>query len=385
MKPLASAALVLGFAVLVAAPAEAAKLPPGSYQQSCRNAYVDSSSGKPKLFAECPDRQGNMHHSGVQFMKCSGDIANQNGELGCVQGASGGGQNSGGQNSGGQNNGPAVGGGLPAGTWQQSCRDPQLNGTMLTATCLRGSGGSGYSSIDTRACNGGPVGNQNGQLYCEGGQPSNQGNANAPGSPGTEQSAGGEQGNMGGGQQGNTGQGNAGQGNAGNNQGNSGGQGNAAGQGAPNASAGGMPAGSWQRSCRAPQLSESVLTANCQRRDGAYHYSALDLSSCEGGPVGNDNGRLVCESAAQGGGNAPPGNAAPDNTGQADGGNANAGGASALPPGSWQQSCTNAKMTGSLLTASCQRSDGGSRFSAVDVRTCPGGRVRNFEGSLACE
>jgi len=41
--------------------------------------------------------------------------------------------------------------------------------------------------------------------------------------------------------------------------------------------------------------------------------------------------------------------------------------------------------TGSLLTASCQRSDGGSRFSAVDVGTCPGGRVGNFEGSLACE
>ena len=375
MKPLASIALVLGLAVLLAAPAEAAKLPPGSYQRSCHNAYVDSSGGKMKLYAECPDHQGRMQHSGIQFMKCSGDIANQDGQLGCVQGASGG------QNSGGQNNGPSgSGGGLPAGTWQQSCRDPQLNGTMLTATCLRGGGGSGNSSIDTRACGGGPVGNQNGQLYCEGGQPSNQGNANAPGSAGTEQGTGGEQGNMGGGQQGTTGQGNTGQGNAGNNQDNSGGQGNAAGQGAPNASAGGMPAGSWQQSCRAPHLSESVLTANCQRRDGAYRYSALDLSSCEGGPVGNDNGRLVCESAAQGGGNAAPGNA-----GQDDSGNANAGGAPALPSGSWQQSCTNPKMTGTLLTASCQRSDGGSRFSAVDVATCPGGRVGNFEGSLACE
>jgi hypothetical protein len=378
MKPLASVALVLGFAVLLAAPAEAAKLPPGSYQQSCHNAYVDSSSGKAKLFAECPDRQGNMHHSGVQFMRCSGDIANQDGELGCVQGASGG----------GQNNGAPGGGGLPAGTWQQSCRDPQLNGTMLTATCLRGGGGSGYSSIDTRACAGGPVGNQNGQLYCEGGQPSNQGNANAPGSPATEQGA--EQGTTGGGQPGNAGgaQGNTGnnQGNLGGDQGNTtGGQGNAAGQGATNASAGGMPAGSWQRSCRAPHLSESVLTANCQRRDGAYHYSALDISSCDGGPVGNDNGRLVCESAPQGGGTTAPGNAAPGNAGQDDAGNASAGGAPTLPPGSWQQTCTNPKVNGSVLTASCQRSDGGSRFSAVDAATCPGGRVGNFEGSLACE
>jgi hypothetical protein len=383
MKPLASVVPLLGFALLLAAPAEAAKLPPGSYQQSCHNAYVDSSGGKMKLYAECPDHQGRIQHSGIQFMKCSGDIANQDGELGCVQGASGG------QNTRGQNNGQAGGGGrLPAGTWQQSCRDPQLNGTMLTATCLRGSGGSGYSSIDTRACAGGPVGNQNGQLYCEGGQPSNQGNANAAGSSGNQQGTGGEQGNMGGGQQGNTGQGNTGQGNAGNDQGNDSGgqgQGNAAGQGAPNASAGGMPAGSWQRSCRGPHVSESVLTANCQRRDGAYRYSALDLSSCEGGPVGNDNGRLVCESASQGGGNATQGNAPPANAGQDDGGNANAGGAPALPPGSWQQSCTSAKMAGSLLTASCQRSDGGSRFSAVDVGTCPGGRVGNFEGSLACE
>src|SRR5438477_396438 len=76
----------------------------------------------------------------------------------------------------------------------------------------------GSSSIEPRACAGGPGGNQNGQLYCEGGQPSNQCNANAPGSPATEQ--GGEQGTTGGGQPGNTG---GAQGNAGNNQGNLGG------------------------------------------------------------------------------------------------------------------------------------------------------------------
>src|SRR5689334_18082863 len=140
MKPLASVASIFGF-VLLAATGEAAQLPPGSYQQSCHNAYVDSSGGKMKLYAECPDRQGRIQHSGIQFMKCSGDIANQDGELSCVQGASGGGPNGGGQNNGGQNYGTAGGGGLPAGTWQQSCRDPQLHGTMLTATCLRGSGG----------------------------------------------------------------------------------------------------------------------------------------------------------------------------------------------------------------------------------------------------
>jgi hypothetical protein len=126
-------------------------------------------------------------------------------------------------------------------------------------------------------------------------------------------------------------------------------------------------------------LSESVLTANCQRRDGAYHYSALDLTSCDGGPVGTDNGRLVCETAGQSGGNAPPGNAGNDT------GNADAGGGAVLPAGSWQQTCNNPRIDGSVLTASCQRRDGGSRFSALDLRSCPGGRVGNFEGSLACE
>src|SRR5689334_24274985 len=108
MKPLASVASIFGF-VLLAATGEAAQLPPGSYQQSCHNAYVDGSGGKMKLYAECPDRQGRMEHSGIQFMKCSGDIANQDGELRCVQGASGP----------SQNNGSPGGGGLPAGTWQQ--------------------------------------------------------------------------------------------------------------------------------------------------------------------------------------------------------------------------------------------------------------------------
>jgi hypothetical protein len=308
----------------------------------------------------------------MQYMKCSGDIANQDGELTCIGQAPSGGQAQG-------NGGPSPGG-LPAGSWQQSCQSPQLDGTMLTATCVRGGGGLNFSSLDIRACRGGPVGNQNGNLYCEGGGSTNQAGANQGGNQGGNNQGGDETGNAGG-QAADTQGGQAADTQGGQPTTTQGGQPtNTQGGQAANAGAG-MPSGSWQRTCRTPHLSESVLTANCQRRDGAYHYSALDLQSCEGGAVGNDNGRLVCETGGQAGGNTG-GDQGGGNTG-GDNAAGNAGGG--LPAGSWQQSCTNPQLNGSVLTASCQRQDGGSRFSALDIRTCPGGRVGNFEGSLACE
>jgi hypothetical protein len=412
MRPLIIAGFALAVVTIVAAPAEAAKFPPGSYLQSCRNVYLDSSSGKQKLYAECPDQQGAWQHSGMQYQKCSGDIANQNGKLICAGQAPSGAQ------------GPSNGGGaaaLPAGSWQQSCRSPQLNGSMLTATCLRGGGGLNFSSLDIRACGGGPVGNRNGNLFCEGGGMANQAGGNQGGNTQNANNQGGN--DQGGNNQGGTNQGGANQG--GTNQGGSdqvggdqggnaqsGGDetGNAQGGqpanaqggqsantqggqpantgGATTANAGaGMPAGNWQRTCRTPHLSESVLTANCQRRDGAYHYSALDLQSCDGGPVGNDNGRLVCETGGQSGGQTggQTGGQAGGDQGGGNAANGNGGAGGALPAGSWQQSCHNPQVNGSMLTASCQRQDGGFRFSAIDVRSCPGGRVGNFEGSLACE
>ena len=98
MKSLITGGLALAIAACIVAPAwSASGVPQGSYLQSCRNVYLDSSSGKPKVYADCPDRQGNWHHSGTQYMKCSGDIANRDGELGCV----------------GQGSGPGPSGGLP--------------------------------------------------------------------------------------------------------------------------------------------------------------------------------------------------------------------------------------------------------------------------------
>ena len=244
MKSLITIGIVLAAVGLATAPAwSASGPPPGSYLQSCRNVYLDSSTGKPKVYADCPDHQGRYHHSGTQYMKCGGDIANQDGALACVQPGSGPGP--------APEPGPGPIGGMPAGSWQQSCRQPALNGSMLTAACLRGSGGYSLSSLDIRSCGGGPVGNRNGNLFCEGGAPGGQG-AGQGNDQGNEQ-GGGQQGNEQGGQS--NGQG-AGQGSA---QGAGQGMG---GSGQPMSAGGGMPAGSWQRSCRAPHLAEGVLTAN---------------------------------------------------------------------------------------------------------------------------
>lgn len=56
-------------------------------------------------------------------------------------------------------------------------------------------------------------------------------------------------------------------------------------------------AGSWARTCVHEQLSGALLTAICQDGSGGMFDSSLDLTSCNAPTaVGNQNGRLVCES-----------------------------------------------------------------------------------------
>lgn len=57
----------------------------------------------------------------------------------------------------------------------------------------------------------------------------------------------------------------------------------------------GLPPGSWQFTCGEPTLQGPVLSATCQTARGNFRRSSIDLRSCEGGPVENANGRLVCE------------------------------------------------------------------------------------------
>jgi hypothetical protein len=55
-----------------------------------------------------------------------------------------------------------------------------------------------------------------------------------------------------------------------------------------------------------------------------------------------------------------------------------------LPPGSYQQSCTDAWMSGSQLTANCTNNGGQRVRSSIDVSSCRGADIGNLNGQLRC-
>ena len=126
-----------------------------------------------------------------------------------------------------------------------------------------------------------------------------------------------------------------------------------------------FPPGSWRQSCKDARMEgRDDLVAECRRRDGSWNRTRIDIDQCgRGGSVGNDNGRLVCENS---------------NFGNND---------NRLPPGSWSQSCRNARIEGrDDLVADCRRRDGGYNRSSLDLDRCGrNGRVANDNGRLVCE
>jgi hypothetical protein len=78
--------------------------------------------------------------------------------------------------------------GLPPGSYQQSCKDFRMQGGTLTALCRRANGrGEQLTALNVTHCVG-DIGNNNGQLVCNGGRPAApvpppQREAQAPGYP----------------------------------------------------------------------------------------------------------------------------------------------------------------------------------------------------------
>lgn len=120
-------------------------VPGGSYQQSCRDIRVTG----PTLTASCQDSRGRWNYSSIRVDQCRGDIRNVGGRLQCAPGG-----------------GPGWGGGLPGGSYQQSCRDARVTGNTLSANCRDNRGRWNFSSIRFNDCRSG-VRNDNGRLACE--------------------------------------------------------------------------------------------------------------------------------------------------------------------------------------------------------------------------
>ena len=55
-----------------------------------------------------------------------------------------------------------------------------------------------------------------------------------------------------------------------------------------------------------------------------------------------------------------------------------------FPRGSWERTCNNARMDGPILRARCDDGHGRWLYTSIDVRGCPGERLRNTWGRLTC-
>lgn len=120
-------------------------IPPGSYQETCRNERVESGD----LIADCADRNGRLRHSELQNHRfCRGDISNDNGNLRCNR-----------------DDDADDGYATPSGTWRLTCRDHRVSRNILSAECRDRFGRWVETSVDLRSCRQG-VSNVNGRLVC---------------------------------------------------------------------------------------------------------------------------------------------------------------------------------------------------------------------------
>lgn len=139
-------------------------LPPGDYQQTCRDMRVDGA----RLDARCQTRDGGWHETSVDFRSCNGSIINDDGNLRCGGGDYRGEYNRDRDHDGDHDRDHERGWrnrGLPAGDYQETCRDMHVNGDRLEASCQKRNGGWRKTSLDFDHCNS-PIVNDNGRLKC---------------------------------------------------------------------------------------------------------------------------------------------------------------------------------------------------------------------------
>jgi hypothetical protein len=331
------AAVGIVWAATLFASSPAAAQPAGSYQDSCRNIRTQGDFLPNALvIADCMDARGNWAQSSLQYKSCYGsDIANIDGRLSCA--------------------GSGNAGNLPSGSWRDSCRNAYRQGGGLYAQCQAANGQWRDASLDLNRCPRGPVGNDNGQLFCEGA-----GNAgNLPSGSWRDSCRNGYR------QGGDlyaecqAAHGRWRDASLDLNRCPHGPVGNDNGQlfceGAGNA--GNLPGGSWRDSCRNGNRQGAQLYAQCRAANGKWRDASLDLGRCPRGLVGNDNGRLFCEGA---------------------------GNAGNLPSGRWRDSCRNGYRQGAQLYAECQSANGKWRDASLDLSHCSRGPVGNNNGRLFC-
>lgn len=130
-------------------------LPPGDYVQTCRNIHMEGD----RLEAQCQERDGDWRRTSLDDVdRCSGAIVNNNGNLVCAQGQAGYGYDNGRRNG--------WQGGIPSGTYTETCRNIHVDGDRLLAECQERDGDWRQTSLDDfQRCTSAPA-NDNGRLVC---------------------------------------------------------------------------------------------------------------------------------------------------------------------------------------------------------------------------
>lgn len=124
--------------------------------------------------------------------------------------------------------------------------------------------------------------------------------------------------------------------------------------------------GSFQQSCRNVAFDGTSLSAECLSSRGAWRSSTLASTRCTG-DIGNSDGLLACNGAKA-----------------ADRGYVVAqGAASALPSGSYSETCRDLKAQNGALSGSCPDASGRLRTSQLSYAGCRGD-IGNTDGQLVC-
>ncbi|MCU1234346.1 MAG: hypothetical protein JWP63_2313 [Candidatus Solibacter sp.] len=295
--------------------------PPGGYTQSCEQTFIDGQN----LRSNCRNRGGGLVATTLpNFRQCVGDIFNDNGALRC-----------------------SMGGAAPAGGYTQSCSQTFVAGQDLKSNCRNIAGAVVATTLPNfRQCVGN-IFNADGVLRCNrGGQP---------------------------------------------------------------------PAGTYTSTCDFSWMEGTTLHSTCKTHPGFTVQATLtDVTACRS-TISNMDGILSC---AKGSGPIPPGTyvnscaniqvtptsitafcTTQDRRGRTssiadpgacrtpieniDGFLACAKGNAAPPIGTYHDSCHDVVVTGTVLSASCRRGDGGYQQSSVNFANCASS-VSNNQGSLAC-
>src|ERR1700731_4012128 len=144
--------------VLVGASAGLAQsAPSGSYQQTCRDIGVRGDV----LTARCKDTGGNWRNAQMRDISyCNGDITNENGALRCASST--------GAYQGGYNGGYYNQGGIPGGSYAQTCQDVHIQGNDMEARCQTTNGDWRTTRLSSFDRCGGDIANDDGRRRCAG-------------------------------------------------------------------------------------------------------------------------------------------------------------------------------------------------------------------------